>query len=65
MPIVLGAQSSSGLAEPAEAERVIVLMCVLASRREEKEKVEAYQEELKKGERADLCRDWKRWCMGG
>jgi len=47
-PFVVGAQSSPGAIEAAEAERVGVPMCVLASGGEEEEKVEAYREGLEK-----------------
>ena len=45
---MVGAQSSPGMVEPAEAEKVTVPMCLLASGGEEFEKVEAYKKGLEK-----------------
>ena len=64
-PFVVGAQSSPGAVEPAEAEKVTVPMCMLASGGEEVEKVEAYKkglEETGKGllveKREEMVHGW-------
>ena len=62
--LVVGAQSSPGMIEPAEAEVVSVPMCVLASGGEEKEKVDAYREGLEKNGKRYFVGRWEEMVHG-